>query len=47
MIETVLQILKRRSYIFTCSYETAWKNWMTNDEKAGVTFEEIIPVLNK
>jgi hypothetical protein len=41
-IRTVSSILKRRAYIFTCSYKTAWENWLTVEEKQGFTYKEII-----
>lgn len=39
-IEPLSEYLKWRSYIFTCSYETAWNNYI--DESLKVyTFDEV------
>lgn len=40
--ERVLRLLLRMAYIFTCSLETAWINWVEEDEKEGFTFEYLV-----
>jgi len=41
-ITKVSEILLNRAYIFTCSYETAWTQWMDEDEKEQFTFNEVM-----
>lgn len=41
----VAEIVRRRAFMYTCSYETAWNNWLDDGEKAGFTFEELAEVL--
>jgi hypothetical protein len=40
--ERVLRLLIKRAYMFTCSYKTAWENWLEDDEKEGFTYEYIV-----
>ncbi|WP_079708609.1 hypothetical protein [Paraliobacillus ryukyuensis] len=39
--KVVAELVKVRAYIFTCSYKTAWENWLDDDEKYDFTFEQI------
>ena len=40
-MEKAIETVKRRAELFTCSYKTAWKNYMEEDEKQGFTIEQI------
>ena len=40
--ERVARLLSRRAYIFTCSYKTAWKQWLGEEEKEGFTYEYLV-----
>jgi len=46
-LKRVIKLTKKRAYIFTCSYKTAWDNWMLEEEKEWYLYEEIEPHLNK
>lgn len=46
-IKTVAKILMRRAYIFTCSYRTAWVQWMEQEEKSSFKFDEIFDYIIK
>ncbi len=39
--KAVAELVKVRAYIFTCSYKTAWENYLDDDEKYDFTFEQI------
>lgn len=38
----VSKLLSFRAYIFTCSYRTAWDNWLEENEKEGFAFEDMV-----
>lgn len=40
--EMVLRLLAKHSSMFTCSFETAYKKWMTDDEKDGFSYDYIV-----
>lgn len=40
--EKVARIVSRRAYMFTCSYKTVWEQWMSDDEKDGFTYENLV-----
>lgn len=40
--EKVARLVSNRAYIFTCSYKTAWEQWMTEDEKEGFSYEYLV-----
>jgi hypothetical protein len=40
--ERVSRLMINRGYIFTCSYQTTWNQYMTEDEKQDFTFEYIM-----
>lgn len=46
-IKEVVKLLERRAYIFTCSYTTAWENWLTDEEKQGLSYEEVLDYMEK
>lgn len=39
--------LRRRAYMFTCSYKTAWENWMEKKHTEKFSFEEVVEHLEK
>lgn len=41
----VAELLELRAYIFTCSYQTAWEQYMEDNEKFNFTLEEILDYL--
>lgn len=38
----IAKLLQDRAFFFMCSYPTAWKQWLEEDEKQGYTYKEII-----
>ncbi|MFF2878130.1 hypothetical protein ACFVR2_17595 [Gottfriedia sp. NPDC057991] len=40
-VETISETLRSRAYMFTCSYLTAWNNYLTEDEKEGYSFDDV------
>lgn len=46
-MSNVIYLLTSRAYIFTCSYKTAWDNWLTDEEKQDYTFDEIMDYLDE
>ncbi|MGH0480957.1 MULTISPECIES: hypothetical protein [Bacillus] len=46
-IKKVAEVLQEQAYIFTCSYETAWKRWMHPAITESFTFEEVVTHINK
>jgi hypothetical protein len=40
--ETVARLISNRAYIFTCSYKTAWNQYMTDEEKQGFTYDYLV-----
>lgn len=38
----VAELLELRAFIFTCSFRTAWKEYLEDDEKFDFTLEEIL-----
>lgn len=40
--ERVAIIVCKRSYMFTCSYRTAWNQWMSEEEKEGFTYDYLV-----
>jgi hypothetical protein len=41
-IPYVAEILKQQAYILTCSYKTAWEQWMHPIFTENTTFEEVM-----
>ncbi|EJQ96012.1 hypothetical protein IGW_01199 [Bacillus cereus ISP3191] len=46
-IEKVAEVLKNQSVMFTCSYKTAWENYMHPFITERFTFKEVITYINK
>lgn len=42
----VAELLKKRAYMFLCSYKTAWIKWLEEEEKQGFTYEEVMKYIN-
>ena len=40
-LERVIERIKKRAYIFNCSYQTAWDNYLADGEKEGFSKEYI------
>ena len=47
ILNSVASILTTRSYMFTCSYSTAWSQWMEAEEKRGYSFDDVFNYINK
>lgn len=41
-LENVAQVLKTQAEIFTCSYKTAWEQWMHPYFTENTTLEEVM-----
>jgi len=41
-LHQVRDLMMTRAFNITCSCTTAWNQWMSNNEKDGYSFEEII-----
>ena len=40
--ERVARIVPRIAFMFTCSYKTAWEQWMDENEKEGFSYEHLV-----
>lgn len=38
--ESVIRLVQKRSYMFTCGFKTAWDQYVEEDEKRGLTYEQ-------
>ncbi|MFA2606336.1 hypothetical protein ABR763_26255 [Bacillus cereus] len=46
-VEKVAEVLKNQSFMFTCSYKTAWENYMHPFITKKFTFGEVMTYINK